>query len=80
FIEIGRQGDHHVRGETYFWELDDVGAPNYGIGYFSLFVLTLVPPLFRRFVKGLLTKWDQEHATDAEVAIANKFKAIGVES
>ncbi|MEM7613004.1 MAG: fatty acid desaturase, partial [Pseudomonadota bacterium] len=47
FIEIGRQGDHHVRGETYFWELDDVGAPNYGIGYFSLFVLTLVPPLFR---------------------------------
>ena len=80
FIEIGRQGDHHVRGETHFWELDDVGAPNYGIGYFSLFVLTLVPPLFRRFVKGLLTKWDEEHATDAEVAIANKFKAIGVES
>ena len=34
FIEIGRQGDHHVRGETYFWELDDVDAPNYGIGYF----------------------------------------------
>ena len=26
FIEIGRQCDHHVRGETYFWELDDVGA------------------------------------------------------
>ncbi|MEO0574494.1 MAG: fatty acid desaturase [Pseudomonadota bacterium] len=80
FIEIGRQGDHHVRGETYFWELDDVGAPNYGIGYFSLFVLTLVPPLFRRFVKGLLEQWDQEHATHEEVAIANKFKAIGVES
>ncbi|MFK8054123.1 MAG: fatty acid desaturase [Woeseiaceae bacterium] len=80
FIEIGRQGDHHVRGETYFWELDDVGAPNYGIGYFSLFVLTLVPPLFRHFVKDLLADWDQKQATGDEVAIANKFKAIGVES
>lgn len=80
FIEIGRQGDHHVRGETYFWELDDVGAPNYGIGYFSLFVLTLAPPLFRNFVKGLLAQWDQKHASREEVAIANKFKAIGVES
>ena len=37
FIEIGRQGDHHVGGETYFWELDEVGAPNYEIGYFTLF-------------------------------------------
>ncbi len=80
FIEIGRQGDHHVRGETYFWELDDVGAPNYGIGYFSLFVLTLIPPLFRRFVKKLLNDWDKNYATDAEVSIANKFKALGIQS
>ena len=27
FIEIGRQADHHDRGETHFWELDEVGAP-----------------------------------------------------
>ena len=47
FIEIGRQGDHHVRGEHYFWELDEVGAPNYEIGYFTLFLLTLIPPVFR---------------------------------
>ena len=27
FIEIGRQGsDHHDRGETHFWELDEVGV------------------------------------------------------
>jgi len=80
FIEIGRQGDHHVRGETYFWELDDVGAPNYGIGYFSLFVLTLIPPLFRKFVKSLLEDWDKNHATEAEASIANQFKAIGIKS
>ena len=32
FIEIGRQGDHHVRGETYFWELDNVDAPPLSLG------------------------------------------------
>ena len=74
FIEIGRQCDHHVRGETYFWELDDVGGPNYGIGYFSLFVLTLVPSLFRSFVKMHLDDWDLNYATDEEREIAEKFE------
>ncbi|MDB4828816.1 fatty acid desaturase [Gammaproteobacteria bacterium] len=73
FIEIGRQCDHHVRGETYFWELDDVGGPNYGIGYFSLFVLTLYPPLFRKFVQKHLDNWDKNFATEEERLIANKF-------
>jgi alkane 1-monooxygenase len=73
FIEIGRQGDHHVRGETYFWELDDVDAPNYGIGYFSLFVLTLIPSLFRKFTQNLLDDWDRNKATSAERKIANQF-------
>jgi alkane 1-monooxygenase len=73
FIEIGRQCDHHVRGETYFWELDDVGGPNYGIGYFSLFVLTLYPPLFRKFVQKHLDNWDINYATEEERSIANKF-------
>ena len=76
FIEIGRQGDHHVRGETYFWELDDVDAPNYGIGYFSLFVLTLFPPVFRRFTQKLLDDWDENKATVAEKEIANQFKNL----
>ena len=66
FIEIGRQGDHHVRGETYFWELDDVDAPNYGIGYFSLFVLTLIPPIFRKYTQNLLDDWDKNKASAAE--------------
>ena len=73
FIEIGRQGDHHVRGETFFWELDDVDAPNYGIGYFSLFVLTLIPSLFRKFTQNLLDDWDRNKATSAERKIANQF-------
>ena len=78
FIEIGRQGDHHVRGETYFWELDDVDAPNYGIGYFSLFILTLFPPVFRRFTQKLLDDWDENKATVAEKEIANQFKNLSI--
>jgi len=80
FIEIGRQCDHHVRGETYFWELDDVGGPNYGIGYFSLFVITLIPQAFRRYVRRHLDNWDQKYANDEEKQIANQFKAIGISS
>ncbi len=73
FIEIGRQCDHHVRGETYFWELDDVNGPNYGIGYFELFLYTLVPPLFRKFVQKHLDNWDKNYATEAEREIARRF-------
>ncbi len=80
FIEIGRQGDHHVRGETYFWELDEVGAPNYGIGYFSLFVLTLIPPLFRSFVKKHLDHWDQTMASEAEQKIAKDYYGTSTQS
>jgi len=32
FIEIGRQADHHDRGETHFCELENVGCPNTGWG------------------------------------------------
>ena len=73
FIEIGRQGDHHVRGETYFWELDEVGAPNYQIGYFTLFLLTLVPPLFRAYTKKYLDNWDKNQASEAERNIAKDY-------
>ena len=73
FIEIGRQCDHHVRGETYFWELDDVRGPNYGIGYFSLFILTLIPRLFRKFVQKHLDNWDKNYATEGERHIASLF-------
>ena len=75
FIEIGRQCDHHVRGETYFWELDDVDGPNYGIGYFSLFVLTLVPSLFRNFVSQHLKRWDKDYATKEEREIGARFNS-----
>ena len=73
FIEIGRQADHHDRGETHFWELDDVGAPNTGWGYFTLFAVALIPPLHHMYFKKELAKWDKERASEGERAIADRL-------
>ncbi|MFT6908969.1 MAG: hypothetical protein ACJAS1_005676 [Oleiphilaceae bacterium] len=80
FIEIGRQGDHHDRGETHFWELDEVGSPNPGWGYFTEFTLALVPPLWHSVYKKKLATWDRDYASEGERAIAARINAeVGYE-
>ena len=73
FIEIGRQADHHDRGETHFWELENVGAPNTGWGYFTIFALELVPPLWHWYMRKRLATWDEKFATAEEKGIANRI-------
>ena len=75
FIEIGRQADHHDRGETHFWELDEVGAPNTGWGYFTLFAIALVPPLWHMYMRKKLAVWDQHYANEGERALAARLNA-----
>ena len=77
FIEIGRQADHHDRGETHFWELTSVGnpstpsgAPNARIGYYTEFVLALIPPLWHAVYKKKLAIWDRDFASPEERKIA----------
>ncbi len=70
FIEIGRQADHHDRGETHFWELDEVGAPNTGYGYFALFAVALLPMMFHTMMQKELKKWDEQEASEGEQRIA----------
>ena len=57
FIEIGRQADHH----------------DTGVGYFTLFTIALIPPLFRRFMKKHLDKWDRDYASKEEQEIAKQL-------
>ena len=73
FIEIGRQGDHHDRGETHFWELDEVGSPDGQWGYFTEFVVALIPPLYHSVMKKKLATWDRDFATEGERQIAAKI-------
>ncbi len=73
FIEIGRQGDHHDRGETHFWELEEVGSPDTGMGYYAMFAMLLVPPVWESFIKPHLAKWDQEMASEGERVVAERM-------
>jgi hypothetical protein len=73
FIEIGRQADHHDRGETHFWELDDCGAPDTGYGYYTMFAMLLVPPVWEAFIKPRLAEWDETRASEGERKIAAKM-------
>ncbi len=73
FIEIGRQGDHHDRGETHFWELEEVGSPDTGVGYYAMFSMLLVPPAWEAFIKPHLAKWDDQMASEGERAIAERM-------
>jgi len=73
FFEIGRHSDHHDRGETEFWKLKSLGAPNMGKGYLPLFVLTLIPPLWHRYMKHVLAEWDEKYASEGERKIAEKL-------
>lgn len=87
FIEIGRQADHHDRGETHFWELSSVGqpsspsgAPNAMIGYYTEFVLALVPPLWHAVYKKKLAIWDRDFASPEERKIAQEInRKVGYE-
>jgi alkane 1-monooxygenase len=87
FIEIGRQADHHDRGETHFWELTSVGtqssqhgAPNAMIGYYTEFVIALIPPLWHAIYKRKLAVWDRDFANAEERAIAQKInRMVGYE-
>jgi alkane 1-monooxygenase len=87
FIEIGRQADHHDRGETHFWELTTVGtqsspngAPNALIGYYTEFVIALVPPLWHAIYKKKLAIWDRDFATEGERKIAREInRKVGYE-
>lgn len=76
FIEIGRQADHHDRGETHFWELDEVGAPNTGMGYFTLFALALVPPAFHALMEQELKKWDDNEASEGELEVSRAINKV----
>ena len=76
FIEIGRQADHHDRGETHFWELDEVGAPNTGMGYFTLFALALFPPAFHALMEIELKKWDDNEASEGELEVSRAINKV----
>ena len=67
--DIGRHADHHdhpLRPSVALCV--SPGAPELHCGYLTLIGMTLIPPLFDRFMKPRLDDWDRNYATDAELA------------
>ena len=52
--------------EKHISELENVGAPNTGWGYFTIFALALVPPLWHWYMRKRLATWDEKFATAEE--------------
>ncbi|MGH1537962.1 MAG: fatty acid desaturase [Gammaproteobacteria bacterium] len=76
FIEIGRQADHHDRGETHFWELEECDAPDTGYGYYAMLAMLMVPPVWESFIKPRLADWDENRASEAERKIAARMNYL----
>ncbi len=70
-FNLPRHSDHHMRPLRPYWELDSRrDAPQLPYGYFLMAALATVPPLFRRRMKPLLERWDEEFATPEERDLA----------
>ena len=66
---IGRHADHHEHALTPSVALKaNHGGPELQTGYLSLIGMTLIPPLYHRFMKPKLDEWDRNFATEAALA------------
>ena len=67
---LPRHSAHHLNASLKYWELDtNRKAPTLPMGYMSMMLIALVPPLWRKVMHPLLKQWDQTHASEAELAL-----------
>ena len=67
-------GKFHIKDN--FWELKDVGGPNPGWGYFTGFVIALIPALWHKLMIKKLDHWDKNYANQSEREIAANMNKI----
>lgn len=77
-------GAHHVNGNLPFWQIDNSNvSPQLPHGYMFAIGLSLIPPLWFRYIEPALAHWDEELATVEELNMlqfyprAMKAKASG---
>ena len=60
-----RHSAHHERARVPFWKLDPYpDAPEMPVGYLTLILICLVPPLWYRIMTPRLAAWDARYAAD----------------
>jgi alkane 1-monooxygenase len=68
---LPRHAGHHMVATRPFWNLEaDPGAPMLPVGYKTMILLALFPPLFRRVIAAPLADWDTRLASETERAQA----------
>lgn len=68
-LNLTRHADHHARASVPYWRLRlHADAPALPGGYFSMVLVAMVPPLWRRTLEPLLRDWDRHHASADELA------------
>lgn len=64
---LARHSHHHAAAEVPYWKLRAYpNAPMLPMGYLTLIVLSLVPPVFKKIMEPALKNWDEKHATPEE--------------
>ena len=65
---LPRHSAHHLNASLKYWELPAVkDAPILPMGYLSMILLSLAPPLWRRIIHPPLKQWDEQFASEAEL-------------
>lgn len=68
-INLARHSDHHMLASKRYQLLDPLeAAPQLPAGYGSMFLLALVPPLWRRTMDRRVAEWRMQHASGTEVS------------
>jgi alkane 1-monooxygenase len=69
-FNLPRHADHHVKAGKNYWELEARrDAPQLPFGHFTMVLIALVPPLFRRVMREPLADWETRFASREEQAL-----------
>ena len=64
---LPRHSAHHLNASLKYWELQtSKNVPMLPMGYMSMVLLAMIPPLFRRTMHPLLREWDEKFASPEE--------------
>lgn len=76
-LNLPRHSDHHLASGKRFWKLKAVeNTPRYPLGFITMGIIALVPPLFFRLTRPELERWTQDLATEGERRIVEQNHAM----
>lgn len=76
-LNLPRHSDHHLASRKHYWKLEAIeNAPCYPLGFITMGMIALVPPLFFRITQAELDRWTSDLATEGERRIVAEIQAV----